>query len=102
MDEQWVQSKYSTEGEKFQVLKDVGAFWHCVEYAEGCHPWLPKSEYIKCPPPERWERVEAVCDHAVDAGLSKFTDGVKYAGSVCVDDPDRYRVVSVVLEKKVD
>lgn len=99
MDVQWVQSKYSAEGEKFRIANTWPDGWD-IRSGDGPTYYVPRSEYIPCAPPERWERVEAAIQSVgrLDNYLLIDNDTV---GGFYVNDPDRYRVVSVVVERKV-
>lgn len=60
---QWVQH-ISGQGEKWKVdsewSADKGTFW-LVDVGLGQSASLPKSEYVLCTPPERWEDVTGEC-----------------------------------------
>lgn len=60
---QWVQHK-SGQGQKWEV---VGTHPHNYEvlatHTAGCSHWLPKSEYVLCDPPERWENITDNCEY---------------------------------------
>lgn len=54
----WVRSKYSEEATKWEVLDETENFWLvCNMVPSGSRDCidLPKSEYIECPAPARWE-----------------------------------------------
>lgn len=55
-DTKWVVSKYAPEtGERFEVKEEFTNFYLVAR--NGYLYVFLKSEYIPCPPPERWERV---------------------------------------------
>jgi len=64
-DTRWVQHK-SGMGEKWKVDRDEFSFtWLCWGTADDKGPYtchLPKSEYVPCPPPERWVDVTEECE----------------------------------------
>lgn len=51
---QWVRSRYSEETIRWKVL-EVLVFSYKVDGGGQQHYYLPKSEYIECDPPTRWE-----------------------------------------------
>ena len=55
----WVRH-ISGQGEKWPLFGEQteDSFWICKPL-NGCHPWLPRSEYRECPPPRR--RVTGEC-----------------------------------------
>ena len=75
LNKQWVQH-VSGHGEKWEVLCDsVKGVWE-VAPQEGTFtkPWLPKSEFRLCDPPEQWVDVTSECYIARD--MTIFHDGV--------------------------
>lgn len=62
---------------------------------DGTVYYLPKSEYIECEPPERWERVK----------VSVCPDGNLYFGQEEIEVPEGYRFVLdgevIYLERQV-
>ena len=50
---QWVQSKYSKDAKKWEVLNEGTEYYMGTTGIGACS--LVKSEYIPCDPPERWE-----------------------------------------------
>lgn len=55
----WVVSKYAKDGEgdKFEVKEVLHDVYFCERESSLWNLYLPKSEYIPCDPPERWETV---------------------------------------------
>ncbi|MHB1098123.1 MAG: hypothetical protein ACYCZR_01085 [Burkholderiales bacterium] len=103
----WVQSKYNKDAEKWEVRMESGYEW-CVMPKEpkghGYH-YLPKSEYVRCSPPEWWERVAAqLRPSKTSSCVTYLNDTGIMIGWIQFTKPDesRYRVVSVVLEKRVE
>ena len=104
---EWVQSKYSADGEKWKVHQEMERAYATMMREEDGQPrtyFLPKSEYVPCSPPKRWERVEAMVVPEVERpALAHLYIGGTTIGHVrlsCLRDA--YRVVSVVLERKVE
>lgn len=56
---EWVQHK-SGQGVCYQVIIELADVWVC----DGIRAtlYLPKSEYVLAPPPERWVNVTAECE----------------------------------------
>lgn len=89
----------SGQGEKWEIAADSDAYkrwkqWkvigNCTDRPYNFH-YLPKSEYVLCPPSERWVDVTAECE-PVSAG-----DDVVHRGTVVVKERGyRYRKVRVV------
>lgn len=50
---QWVQSKYSKDAKRWEIWSEADR--HFIVKDADLHISLPKSEYIPCDPPERWE-----------------------------------------------
>ena len=101
---EWVQSKYSKDSEKFKVFKYTGGCYLIGGPIGQCDLALPDSEYVPCPPPERWERVEATVGTRSSTNDFEIYDDdhlliytVKPSGLA-----HRYRVVSVMLDRKVE
>ena len=60
---QWVQYKNDPQGEKWEVFQDCGMFYRVLSKGSSAYKWdLPKSEYVLCTPPERWEDVTKECE----------------------------------------
>lgn len=113
---EWVQSKYSKDGERWEL--DDSAWRNkdakCSEWvirakdSTGCH-FIPRSEYALCAPPERWERVEATIMMKREEvlrginlrGVHLHVDQASI-GVIRFNKANTYRVVSVVLERKVE
>lgn len=49
----WVQSKYSKDAKKWEVLDHHMGYYHIKH--KGLTKALLEDEYIECDPPERWE-----------------------------------------------
>lgn len=49
----WVQSKYSKDAKKWEVLDQHGGYYHIKN--KGLTNILLEDEYVPCDPPERWE-----------------------------------------------
>ena len=91
---QWVQH-ISGQGEKWEVMCDsVKGVWE-VAPQEGTFtkPWLPKSEFILCDPPEQWEDVTEECEIDRDGWIVHQGLRVKYFNN--------YRVRKIAISEVV-
>lgn len=106
-EKRWVQH-ISGQGEKWEVQEEYGdTQWKVVRIIPKASQkigmtfhYLPKSEYRLCETPERWERVECDVQKGANWGIECTVDGLCVA-VVQLHNKNAYRVVSVVLEKKV-
>ena len=77
---QWVQSKYSKEAEKFEVVQSERVeFWECRQACPSSYNLrLPFSEFVLCSPPEVWEDVTDQCKEIFpDKGIPvQFQGGI--------------------------
>lgn len=104
---QWVQSKYSQDAKKWEVMAEFADTYKVDITHSYIH--LPKDEYIKCDPPERWEictrdsvevestvlaEKEALADVFEDVTRVYLHNGYRWAWSE--KDPD-----ALVIKRKV-
>lgn len=88
------------EGERFKVADEYHDRY-IISMGGYCYSFL-KSEYIPCPPPERWEGVPIETRLAVrEWGRSVITHGAKNA-AFC-EDNERFRIIdgALVLERRI-
>ena len=52
MSDRYVQSKYSKDAPLWKVAMELDDSWNCSTESVA---YLPKSEYVEVPAPERWE-----------------------------------------------
>ena len=58
MSDRYVQSKYSKDAPLWKVAMELDDSWNCSTESVA---YLPQSEYMEVPAPERWEDVTAHC-----------------------------------------
>ena len=71
----YVQHK-SGIGEKWEVRNECAITWDCTG-ADTYALYLPKSEYVEVPAPDRWVDVTAECEVQANG---VFTDGLYHRG----------------------
>lgn len=110
MSDLWVCSRWNTEPkdeEKHKVIV-IGPCYESLEKYDGYHYYFPVDEYVPCPAPEQWERVEvklkwiavpemkakgAFIGEAVNTGAEIMAGQMRFYY-------DGYRVVSLVVERR--
>lgn len=101
---QWVMHK-SGVGEKWEVDSNLSASdeeW-CVKTKRAMHyrHFIPKSEYIPCPAPEQWERVEVSLDsRSKNRTAVLLSPGLHLPPIAEIYCADGYRVRSLVVERR--
>ena len=111
MSDRYVQSKYSKDAPIYKVAVSYTGYddlWTChYEQAKTDRDccWLPKSEYVEVPAPERWEDVTAHCviddyENRVGAfwSIVHTTVGGKTGWNVMSKLNEGYRIRKVSLE----
>jgi hypothetical protein len=78
------------------------AHWQVHAREDRQYHLLPRSEYILCPLPKRWERVEVTVSSVIDQGSYReqplYHEGA-YIGLIKLDVRG-YRVTSMVAERR--
>lgn len=92
---QWVQSKYSKDAKKWEVVHIKEAhlpvawpYWK-VRDEDGIFKELLKSEYIECDPPEQW----VTCTREMFFGSPGFPCGPRASAPAVLHPPIGYRWV---------
>lgn len=78
---QWVQH-VSGKGEKWEVSEECVHTWCVYSKQTNGKCVLPKSEYVRCDPPEEWENVTENCYEVTD----RLSTEQSYIGGIASQD----------------
>lgn len=98
----WVRSKYSEEATRWEVLEEEPHAWVVLSECRCYRIILPKSEYIECPAPARWEVCTREVVDSVDPYPFKFVHGVSFADGNLRWAWDKDNPNALVIERKVE
>ena len=105
MSDRYVQSKYSKDAPLWKVMLELDDSWNCSTESVA---YLPKSEYVEVPAPERWEDVTAQCviddyENRVGAfwSIIHAADGNGNGPNVMAKLNEGYRIRKVNIETRL-
>ncbi len=95
----WVQSKYSKDAPKWNVIEEIPGEYAVLAQIPNVlsnRHWLPKSEYVECEAPEVWEDITDECTYGVHIGHTHLKGHMyiidRHGENICIS-PNKYRLI---------